>query len=89
MPTHNQPTAEAFRQRIDAYVKARKYIGIQYYTDLHELIKTSAIIKEVFEKEEVDYLRLHTGEEIRLDQVSRLDGQAAPGHDAEDFSCSL
>jgi Rho-binding antiterminator len=82
-----QPIPAIFRAEIQDFLARRKYIRIHYFNPIHEYISTTAIIKELFEEENGEYIRLSTGEEVRLDWIVRLDGQAAPGYDIQDFTC--
>ena len=67
----------------------KKYVKIQYFTEIREFITTQAIIKDVVttpEKEE--YVILNTGERIRLDRLVRIDEHPSPHHyNIDDFTC--
>jgi Rho-binding antiterminator len=82
-----QAIPATFREEIRLFQARRKYIRIHYFNPIHEYIFTTAIIKELFEQDGGEYIRLTTGEEVRLDWIVRLDGQPAPGYDIEDFTC--
>ena len=82
-----QPIDHSFYHEIEQYRDKRKYIGIHYFNELHEYISTTAIIKEIFNLNEADYMLLTTGEEVRLDWIVRLDGKSAPGYNISDFTC--
>ena len=76
-----------FQDEIREYLRRRKYIRIHYFNAYHEYISTTAIIKEFFDQQNGSYIRLSSGEEVRLDRLVRLDGKPAPGYDIEDFTC--
>jgi Rho-binding antiterminator len=82
-----QPVEQSFYQEIEQYREKRKYIGIHYFTELHEYISTTAIIKEIVSHDEAEYILLTTGEKVRLDWIVRLDGKPAPGYNISDFTC--
>jgi Rho-binding antiterminator len=82
-----QPIPATFRDEILEYQRRRKYLRIHYFNPIHEYISTAALIKDLFEQHGGEYIRLSTGEEVRLDWIVRLDGQAAPGYDIQDFTC--
>ena len=82
-----QPILPAFQEEIQDYLRRRKYIRIHYFNAYHEYISTTAIIKAFFEGSDGSYIRLSSGEELRLDRIVRLDGKPAPGYDIEDFTC--
>lgn len=44
------------------------------------------MINTLFIREKVEYMRLKSGEEIRLDQIIRIDDKQAPGY-ADAFNC--
>jgi Rho-binding antiterminator len=82
-----QAVPASFRAEIQEFQARRKYLRIHYFNSFHEYISTTAIIKELVEAQDGEYIRLSTGEEVRLDWIVRLDGQAAPGYDIQDFTC--
>ena len=82
-----QPIASDFQEQIQGFLNRRKYLRIHYFNAYHEYISTAAIIKEFFDQQDGSYIRLSSGEEVRLDRIVRLDGQPAPGYDIEDFTC--
>jgi Rho-binding antiterminator len=81
------PVEPSFYQKIEEYRTNKKYLGIHYFTEIHEYISTTAIIKDIFWREETQYILLTTGEEVRLDWIVRLDGKPAPGYTTNDFTC--
>lgn len=91
MENSNQLTAHTFRQLLESLIAQRKYVGINYRTDINELLSTTSIIKGITTKEGLEYIHLSNGEEIPLDKIVRVDGKNSPGYPDYDFSynCSL
>lgn len=87
MNTSSQPLGERFAQELGTLIRQRKYVGLLYLTPLRELLSTTAILKEIFARDQADYLLLSTGEEIRLDRLVSVNGMQAPGYDYDDFTC--
>ena len=88
MNSLNTPIKEDFLSEVAMLIKQRKYIGLLYFTPLHELLSTTAILKELYTIKEVWNLRLSTGEEVRLDLLVSVNEQLAPGYNYfEDFTC--
>jgi Rho-binding antiterminator len=88
----NQTTIDnSFRAHIEALSAQKKYVGINYLTDINELLSVTAIIKGLPVKDGVEYAQLSNGEEIRLDKIVRADGKTSPDYPDYDFSynCSL
>ena len=70
-------------------VAKQPFIRIQYYSEIREFINVTAVPKELFEKNGEEYLRLATGEEIRLDRLVRIGDKPAPGYSEEYFKCDI
>lgn len=67
----------------------RPFIRIQYYSDIREFFTVTAVPKELFERNGEPYLRLATGEEIRLDRLVRVGNTPAPGYSDDFFKCDI
>lgn len=65
----------------------RIYSKIQYYSEIREFLTVYAVIKDMFTKNGEEYVRLNTGETIRLDQIVRINDTLAPGQNVDDFTC--
>ena len=66
----------------------RRRVDLQYFNDLRQLCLGSGVIDTLFIRDKVEYMRLKSGEEIRLDHLIRLDDKPAPAYaDYPDFSC--
>ncbi|MES2730779.1 MAG: hypothetical protein V4714_03490 [Bacteroidota bacterium] len=87
MQTPYNAITDSFRQELEALVTQKKYVKIRYFTDLHEFMSTAAIIQAIIGEQEAEFVRLSTGEVVRLDKIARVDGKPAPGYDIEDYSC--
>ncbi|QHT67152.1 hypothetical protein GXP67_11090 [Rhodocytophaga rosea] len=89
----NNQTAidNSFREHIEALSAQKKYIGINYLTDINELLSVTAIIKNITARDDHEYAQLSSGEEIRLDKIVRADGKTSPDYPDYDFSynCSI
>lgn len=84
-----KPLDTTYYQEIESFVKQRKSVRIQYFTDINEFITKVSMIKNLFEKEGVQYMELSTGDEIRLDKVVRIEDKPAPGYDKNYFACDI
>lgn len=78
-----------FRIVLEQLIDKRPFIRIQYYSDIREFLNITAMPKELFEKDGAEYLRLATGEEIRLDRLVRLGENPAPGYSEDYFKCDI
>lgn len=87
MPPEYTSVDASFRSEIKDLIRQRKYLAVQYFTDIRELISTRAIIQQVVQRNEAEFVLLSTGEEIRLDRIVRLGDRPAPGFHIDDFTC--
>lgn len=88
METDYKPISCDFHSILEDHAARRRYIQIQYFTEIREFIRTQAIIKDIYTLDGEEYLKLNTGEEIRLDKIVKVDDQLAPGFEHfEDYSC--
>ncbi|OGX88546.1 hypothetical protein [Hymenobacter glacialis] len=77
-----------FYDLLEAAATQRRHINLQYFNDLRQLCLGSGVIDTLFIRDKVEFMRLKSGEEIRLDLLIRLDDKPAPGYaDYPDFSC--
>ncbi len=58
----------------------RQKTEIVYSVDGEETVLQDALIKNVYSREKVEYLKLESGEEIRLDSLQKVDGKLFKGH---------
>ena len=88
MPTDYQTVACGFYDELEAAATQRRRVALQYFNDLRQLCLESGVIDTFFIRDKVEFLRLKSGEEIRLDFIIRLDDTPAPAYaDYPDFSC--
>jgi len=79
------PTNDEFR----ALIPLNKFVRLDYFTDLHEFIRTDALTKSITTRDGIDHLDLATGEQIPLSDVIRIDGHLSPNYPGyDDYSCS-
>jgi len=77
-----------FYDTLEAAATQRRRVALQYFNDLRQLCLGSDVIDTFFLRDKVEFLRLKSGEEIRLDHIIRLDDTPAPAYaDYPDFSC--
>ena len=88
MSTDYQPIDCGFYDTLEAAATQRRRVALQYFNDLRQLCLDSGVIDTFFIHNKVEYLRLKSGEEIRLNHIIRLDDVPAPAYaDYPDFSC--
>ena len=89
MSTDYQPIDCGFYDELEAAAKQKKRVALQYFNDLRQLCMESEVIDTFFIRDKIEFMRLKSGEEIRLDHIIRLDNKPAPGYaDYPDFSCA-
>lgn len=83
-----QPINCGFHDVLLAVATRRIYSRIHYITEIGEWLYTDALIKDVFTRNKEEFLKLSSGEEIRLDRVLQVNEQVSP-HYAEftELSC--
>ncbi|MBO2007831.1 hypothetical protein [Hymenobacter negativus] len=88
MSTEYKPIDCNFYDELEAAATLRRRVALQYFNDLRQLCMESGVIDTLFIRDKVEYMRLKSGEEIRLDHLIRIDDKQAPGYsDYPDFSC--
>ena len=71
-----------------AAIEARRYVRIEYLTDLNEFIKTDAMVLGVSTENGFDTLDLADGQRIPLDQVISIAGRLSPRYPGyANYSC--
>ena len=53
---------------------------IVYHANGEDKILQDVLIKNVYSRDKVEYLKLESGEEIRLDTLLKVDGKPFKGH---------
>jgi Rho-binding antiterminator len=88
MSTEYQPIDCGFYDTLEAAATQRRRVALQYFNDLRQLCLGSGVIDTLFIRGKAEFMRLKSGEEIRLDHLIRLDDTPAPLYaDYPDFSC--
>jgi len=82
-----EPIILEFRNELDKYTEQRKFVRIHYFNEYHEYISKAAIIKEITNEPEGEFLLLNTGDKVRLDKIVRFDEKPVPGYTSSDFTC--
>lgn len=79
---------QTWRDTIVAAVKEKRYVKVQYFSDIHEFLTLTAVVKHMIKSREEEILILASGEEIPVDRIVRLDEEVAPQYDnIMDFTC--
>ncbi|ALW86479.1 hypothetical protein AUC43_16125 [Hymenobacter sedentarius] len=87
MSTDYTPIDCHFYDLLEAAATLRRRVDLQYFNDLRQLCLASGVIDTLLVRDKVEYMRLKSGEEIRLDHIIRLDDTPAPAYaDFPDFS---
>jgi hypothetical protein len=91
MKSNQTSINNSFRTHLESLSSQKKYVGINFLTDINELLSVTAIIKRIDVKDDYEYAQLSNGEEMRLDKIVRADGKTSPDYPDYDFSynCSL
>lgn len=79
--------AADFRRYLSTLMTERRYVKIQYFTDLHELVTINALLRTLPGGDAVSHLTLSTGETVVLDRLVSADGYFAPGYDGYQLYC--
>ncbi|MBC8156398.1 MAG: hypothetical protein H7Z72_26220 [Bacteroidetes bacterium] len=73
-----QPIDRAFYDILATATDVRKFVRLEYLTDLSEFIKADVSLRRLFEQDGVELLELATGDIIPLDRVVSISGQLSP-----------
>lgn len=80
--------ASDFDQYLNDSIQEKKYVRLQYYTDIHEFMSISCIIEEMTSEQEEYTLKVNTGEIVLLNNVVRIDTYYAPKYaHLKDLTC--
>lgn len=77
------PNPQDFKQFLAQLAENSVYSKVEYYSEIKEYLKSNGIVKGFTE----DQLELSDGTKIKLEQIVRINGQAAPGYNREYFKC--
>lgn len=82
-----KPIDCSFYDILEALATKKRYVRIQYKTELHEFQTVDALIKDLYSKQGIEYMLLANGQEIRLDLLVNVDGHYLPGNGFDALSC--
>lgn len=73
-----QPIDRVFYNVLATAAEARRFVRLEYLTDLREFIKADVSLTRLFTNNDIEFLELATGDTIRLDRIVSLSGQLSP-----------
>ncbi|WP_420148769.1 hypothetical protein [Spirosoma sp.] len=71
----------AYRTYLDELMNSRRYVKVQYFTELHELITLNALIASLSVEAEDTMVSLSSGEQIPLTRLVSADGHFSPNYE--------
>lgn len=66
---------------LNELVKSRKYVKVQFFTELHELITTDALIAKLTMLDNEPVAVLSSGEQVPLLRLVSAGGEFSPSYD--------
>ncbi len=69
-------------------VEKRKFVKVQYQSDIHEFLTVTTLIKNVEAREGGFFLELASGQEIPFDQLVKVGEVASNRFTPRDFTCN-
>ncbi|WP_205499876.1 hypothetical protein [Rufibacter psychrotolerans] len=78
---------EQLLQAVNEAVTRKKFLKIQYRTELNEYLAVTALIKKLEEKEGRLQIELATGEEIPFEHLVKVGDVASDQYNSRDFTC--
>ncbi len=85
-----KPIDSGFYEEIKLAAAQRKLVRMEYLTDLHEYIRTDALLKRMYTEDDAEFIELASGATVRLDRIVSIDGKLSPDYPGyENFACSL
>lgn len=77
-----------YEQYLQKSIEEKRYVKLQYFTDIHEFITVMSVTTEILDKENTSFLILNTGEEIPLDKIVKIDQIYSPKYaHIADYTC--
>lgn len=73
-----------FYDQLTDLITVKKYVHVEYSSDIGEFLKQNTILKDIVLKEKQEYLVLNSGDEIRLDRLKKVD-DIIPPHVADNY----
>ena len=81
--------APAFAALLHQAATNKKFVRIEYKTDLEEFIRTDALLKAVISRDDAEFLITANGDEIPFSRVISLDGTVSPDFPGfENYACT-
>jgi Rho-binding antiterminator len=88
--TEYKMVAPEFKEIVQNLVSQGKYCRVQYFSNIDEFLTVRAKLKNLQTEIDGEFLQLASGENIRLDQIYRLDDHVNPGYqDYFNASCDI
>jgi len=79
----------SFDQELKAAVAERRFVRIEYLTELHEFIRTDVLLKQIVSRDGAEFLELATGQEVPVRKVVSVNGVLSPNYPGYDnYSCN-
>jgi len=82
-----KPISCNYHSVIEHYATLKEFCRIQFKTEIHEFKTVNAIIQDVYTESGEEFMKLSTGDLVRLDRLVRINDEAAPGLDDSYFKC--
>ena len=82
-----QPIDCNYYDILEALATLKRYVRIQYKSEIDEFISVDSLIKDLYIKNGFEYMLLADGREIRLDRLISVDGNYRPGSGYDELSC--
>ena len=82
-----QPIDCNYYDVLEALATRKRYVRIQFKTELQEFISVDSIITDLYTKQGYEYMLLANGTEVRLDRLISVDGRYVPGSGYDELSC--
>lgn len=78
-----------FEQEITAAAAERRFVRLEYMTDLHEFIKADVLVKGRASQDDTHTLLLATGQEVPVKKIVSINGVISPNYPGYDnYSCN-
>jgi len=82
------PIDSDFYKYLEQLVTKKSYVNIKFFNDYREYYSKNAIIKNFLKKEEKEYIKLNTGDEVRLDLLVSVNDKYLPGNGFDEMNCT-
>ncbi|MEO0894911.1 MAG: Rho-binding antiterminator [Bacteroidota bacterium] len=72
-----------YYDKLEAWATLRQQVEIVLLDDSGKENKASGLIADLFIKDKAEYLKLKSGQEIRLDRIYSVNGEVVPGNSCQ------